>query len=444
MLQEAWHRTDVRPYGDRVLVGGWLASQQLQRARLDLFRRDYEQGVLALQNTRRMKDNLLRPQALAAPDALLRLGDVVQVLAPDMPAFSLAGGRGHLGVFLAGTVDEGEVDRCQFLSQGSQLHGSAQTEPCARNAWRLCAEDGTSRLDGCPLRLGQCFTLRAVEAAQGTRCPLYVRAQCNTTNEVGCGPPRLELSTTCDTYCRWRALHCDKHRRPETDGGTFPANMRVVLQHAASNLNLAAPAGGKRHWVLTFFGRECKIGLKNYTDQYGQVTSENVWMLGVQRLRDRRSELPCPPPELNPPPAPPPDPCPAPGPDPCAAKRPCPLPPPPPPAPPLCPPPPPPCPPPEQRKSDCVADMTCNRDTKCGQPPPLHPLPPRRADLWRGDKPCPRDPPCPQDCSCSSGAAPGAAPSTAPSAAACPPRKKCLRWKDLHDNSMWCSWHKYT
>ncbi|XP_052125609.1 cilia- and flagella-associated protein 161-like [Frankliniella occidentalis] len=364
MLQEAWHTPDLRPYGDRVLVGPWLASQHLQRARHELFRRDYEQGVLPLQNTRRMKANLLRPQTLAAPDALLRLGDVVQVLAPDMPAFSLAGGRGHLGVFLAGTVDDAEVDRCQFLSEGSRLHGSAQTEPCVRNAWRLCAEDGTARLDGCPLRLGQCFTLRAVEA--GTRCPLYIRAQCNTTNEVGCGPPRLELSTTCDTYCRWRALHCDKHRRPETEGGTFPANMRLVLQHAASNLNLAASAGGKRHWVLTFFGRECKIGLRNYTDQYGQVTSENVWMLGVQRLRDRRTELPCPAPELYPPLPPPADPCPW-APDAtCPQERACP--PPPPVLPPQCPPPPPllppPCPPPQQRKSDCTADMPCQRDTK--------------------------------------------------------------------------------
>jgi hypothetical protein len=69
------------------------------------------------------------------------------------------------------------------------------TEPCVRNSWRLCAEDGTSRLDGCPLRLGRCFTLRAVES--GTRCPLYVRAKCSTTDQVGCGPP--PVSTACIT-----------------------------------------------------------------------------------------------------------------------------------------------------------------------------------------------------------------------------------------------------
>lgn len=60
-----------------------------------------------------------------------------------------------------------------------------------RNSWRLSAEDGSSRLDGSPLRLGQCFTLRAVEA--GTRRPLYVRARCNTTNEIGHGPPKVRL-----------------------------------------------------------------------------------------------------------------------------------------------------------------------------------------------------------------------------------------------------------
>ena len=63
------------------------------------------------------------------------------------------------------------------------------TEPSVRNSWRLCAEDGSTRLDGCPLRLGQGFTLRAVES--GTRCPLYIRAQSNTTDQVGAGPPQV-------------------------------------------------------------------------------------------------------------------------------------------------------------------------------------------------------------------------------------------------------------
>lgn len=76
------------------------------------------QGVTALQNTRRMKANLLRPVPLAPPDAMLRLGAVVQVVTPDMPAFPLSARRGHLGVFLAATVDAGDVDRCQHLSEG--------------------------------------------------------------------------------------------------------------------------------------------------------------------------------------------------------------------------------------------------------------------------------------------------------------------------------------
>lgn len=122
-MQEAWHTPDLRPYRNEVLVGPWQASQHLQRARLDQFREDYERGVTALQSSRRMRANLLRPQPLAMPDGLLRLGAVVQVLAPDMPAFSLAGGRGHLGVFLAGTVDATEVDRCQFLSEGASADG---------------------------------------------------------------------------------------------------------------------------------------------------------------------------------------------------------------------------------------------------------------------------------------------------------------------------------
>lgn len=72
--------------------------------------------------------------ALAVPSEYVKFGDVVQLVAPDMPR-KCRGTEGELGVALSGLVGEKEVDSIQHYVEGSVMSGSSHLTPCVRNSF---------------------------------------------------------------------------------------------------------------------------------------------------------------------------------------------------------------------------------------------------------------------------------------------------------------------
>lgn len=72
--------------------------------------------------------------ALAVPREYVKFGDVVQLVAPDMPGYR-RGAKGELGVAHSGLVGEKEVDCIQHFVEGCVLTGSPHLTPCVRNSF---------------------------------------------------------------------------------------------------------------------------------------------------------------------------------------------------------------------------------------------------------------------------------------------------------------------
>ncbi|XP_021942340.1 cilia- and flagella-associated protein 161-like isoform X2 [Zootermopsis nevadensis] len=240
-----------------------------------------DRGELLVQKARKLFCNLLKEVALAVPSEYVKFGDVVQLVAPDMPR-KCRGTEGELGVALSGLVGEKEVDSIQHYVEGSVMSGSSHLTPCVRNSFVIRSGDCLKR-DGEPLKFGQDFNLCPVVNLSGHE--LYVQSEVRRLDsQVGpSGYPELSLTSHRNTYCRWRALCWDPLQRPETEGSPVPPNCRLVINHAPSNRNMAVE---HQHWFQTYFGMECQVAVHTYKDVHRRETSENVWMLVTQKPKD--------------------------------------------------------------------------------------------------------------------------------------------------------------
>ncbi|XP_069682493.1 cilia- and flagella-associated protein 161-like [Periplaneta americana] len=272
---------NVGRYSPNTRVGYWLEMLSLEEEKLKLFLKKRERGELLVQKARKLFSNLLKEVALAVSNEYIRIGDVVQLVAPDMPGFR-RGGKGELGVALSALVGEKEVDCIQHIVEGCVLTGSPLLIPCVRNSFVIRSGDCLQR-DGEPLKFGQAFNLCPVENISGV--DLYVHSETpQLDSQLGpSGYPVLRFTSHRNTFCRWRALCWDPSQRPETEGSPVPPNCRVVINHVPSNRNLAVEY---QYWFQTYFGMECHVAVHTYKDVHRCETSENMWMLVTQKSKD--------------------------------------------------------------------------------------------------------------------------------------------------------------
>jgi hypothetical protein len=80
--------------------------------------------------------------ALALPSGYVKFGDVVQLVAPDVPEHCRRRARGgggeeggEVGVALSGLIGEKEMGYGQHFMEGCVLTGSPFLTPCVRNSF---------------------------------------------------------------------------------------------------------------------------------------------------------------------------------------------------------------------------------------------------------------------------------------------------------------------
>ncbi|XP_049832696.1 cilia- and flagella-associated protein 161-like isoform X1 [Schistocerca gregaria] len=239
-----------------------------------LFLKKRERGELLVQKARKLFFNLLREVELAPAAEWVRFGDVVQLLATDFP------------VALSTLITERQVDRAQQLVTGSPLVCSKlTTPPCFRNTFRIRSEHGDDTRNGEPVKFNQDFVLCPVESYGNL--PLFVESRIPQIN-IGVGASgfaAIMLSCYNNTCCRWRALYWDSSKRPESEGSPVPPHSKILINHSASNRNLAVEP---RIWFPTFFGMECEVSVHTCKDAQRRETAENHWMFGIQKPDDMK------------------------------------------------------------------------------------------------------------------------------------------------------------
>ncbi|XP_049832697.1 cilia- and flagella-associated protein 161-like isoform X2 [Schistocerca gregaria] len=265
---------DRPKYSSSVRIGNWNEELYSEEAGQQLFLKKRERGELLVQKARKLFFNLLREVELAPAAEWVRFGDVVQLLATDFP------------VALSTLITERQVDRAQQLVTGSPLVCSKlTTPPCFRNTFRIRSEHGDDTRNGEPVKFNQDFVLCPVESYGNL--PLFVESRIPQIN-IGVGASgfaAIMLSCYNNTCCRWRALYWDSSKRPESEGSPVPPHSKILINHSASNRNLAVEP---RIWFPTFFGMECEVSVHTCKDAQRRETAENHWMFGIQKPDDMK------------------------------------------------------------------------------------------------------------------------------------------------------------
>ncbi|XP_026470610.1 cilia- and flagella-associated protein 161-like [Ctenocephalides felis] len=266
-------KPEVSKYSANTRIGYWNETLSMEDEQLKLFLRKRERNELLVQRSRALFCNILKQIELTCNEKGLKYGDVVQIVAPDMPnSVSCKDGN---GLALSGLVNEREVDYVLKLANGCQLTMSPCLVPCVRNSFIITSPDDTEKV-GEPLLYGDDFALQCYESHKDI--PLFVQSPLLTVTGTRGPKEHQPLSLTCtkDRYCRWKALAGDHHIRFETEGMPVPANTRLVINHSSSNKNLAVEFGA---WWLTFFGPECGVSAHNYRDIFKRECAENCFII---------------------------------------------------------------------------------------------------------------------------------------------------------------------
>ncbi|XP_049816552.1 uncharacterized protein LOC126263502 [Schistocerca nitens] len=91
------------------------------------------------------------------------------------------------------------------------------------------------------------------------------------------------LSCYNNTCCRWRALYWDSSKRPESEGSPVPPHSKILINHSASNRNLAVEPG---IWFPTFFGMVTNIAeCDNHLHPQQPGTALETALLLLKHLR---------------------------------------------------------------------------------------------------------------------------------------------------------------
>ncbi|KAL1463358.1 hypothetical protein WDU94_015115 [Cyamophila willieti] len=250
-------------YNDGVLIGDWYEKIQQKQEVLNTYIRRKEKNLLLTQKTNAVKKNLLREVPLhVQPDGILRYGDTVQIVNPE------------LKVALSNVIQFQDVFNIQNLAAGCVLSGSFDHTPCVRNVFRLVSMVPSDN-EPKPLRFGDDFLL---ETLHDGSVPLYVQSEIPNMNfDTGITNHRkVKLTATRNTYCRWSILAYKKTEREDLLNCVVQANVPVRINHSASNQQLAVEP---RLYDTLFDAMEHEITVHTYMDIHRFEKIENAWIL---------------------------------------------------------------------------------------------------------------------------------------------------------------------
>ncbi|XP_022822234.1 cilia- and flagella-associated protein 161-like [Spodoptera litura] len=262
-------------YNNSVLIGNWSEERLKNEYEFKLFLRKRDRRELLLQRSRTLFSNLLSERPLAISGTYVLYGFNVQVVASDMPASSkMVGGKKQHGLAMSILVMDRQVDYMQNISDGCLMTLSPITTPCCRNTFVIIsAKNEKDR--GSKMKYGHEFLLRAENYGDPNAPPLYVRYTPSSTPSPSDRMP-LRLSAVKDSNCRFTTLPLLPCDRLEGLGTPVKTGARLIIKNCVSDTSLCVM---NQNWMQTFFGPECGVNCRDYTDIHGRFTAENVFTL---------------------------------------------------------------------------------------------------------------------------------------------------------------------
>ncbi|XP_025195591.1 cilia- and flagella-associated protein 161-like [Melanaphis sacchari] len=258
----------TQQYSVNVRIGNWVEETHLQSEKIKSFLSKRDRGELLVQKSQRMYSSLLRPVVLNSTSEFLRYGEDAQLVCSDIRFPGWNDGAGGVALSCSTSDYHSELDG---MGPGCTITASPLTESCVRNCFKICGI-GSNCEKGEPLMFGDMFTISPCISSK----PLFVAASMpHIYTERGVsGHPALKLVDTQDVYCRWTVAYWRVSMREEAKGLPVPNGARVVLKHAATNLNAAVETDFR---IATFFGDEYEVTAHSYKDVRGCEMAQNIW-----------------------------------------------------------------------------------------------------------------------------------------------------------------------
>ena len=253
-------------------VGDWNEKLSREEQTLNTFQEKRARRELLIDKTKAMFETLLRPVPLSKNLPFVEFGKCFQLKALAIPS------NGEFGVYLNVSAD---VD-VKILQRGGDLTASPEKAPCVRNVFVLRGSDKDR--DGECVYYGQDVFVQPYSSDPSA--PLYVHCENVTADTLG-DHLTPELNPNAGFYARFKVLHWNPKLRESTIGSCFAPGERVIIQHAASGMNLAVECNKR---VPTLFGLEFSVTCHTFKDTRRVETGENVWKI-VQHTGIDKSAL---------------------------------------------------------------------------------------------------------------------------------------------------------
>lgn len=262
--------------GSKTRVGNWHEDQLAAEARLAELRAKRAAGTLG--GTQRSANMTASQRELAlgdTEDGTVRYGDRV-VLRHMASGAALCGVPSQLVTPSVGVSP----------SEATAVAGAPDAGPSVRSAFIVLPGGGG---EGAPAALGdqvlfgEGFVLES-ELAEPKQRLFSERVSLHAGMAVVSGQQAVTLRAGCEQRpyeTLWKADPLDAEERLELEGTPVPANVPLLLRHAATNQCLACLT---QHVVRSEFGVEHEITAHTHLTQHKNEGPENQWCLEMNRV----------------------------------------------------------------------------------------------------------------------------------------------------------------
>lgn len=265
-------------YSLPVHIGYWNDGMFLQEEREKLVQYKRDHHILLIQKMRKMIRNLLMPLQPARELQYVNYGQNYHIKASEVPdSLNACQIKRTTGLFLAGLLNEKDVDHFDHFTHGCLITASTIKEASVRNIFVF--ESCDINRDGTAVNYGDDVYIRISETWDGK--PLYLQSEQANIETFG-SYLHVRMTQSVDMYCRFKLLHWNPEYREHTTGVGVPPRARIIIKHTATGQNLAVDI---RKWIPTFFGPECMVICHSFKDSHKMETAENMFcIVGYREL----------------------------------------------------------------------------------------------------------------------------------------------------------------